>query len=1138
MTLPDSDADPSSSTYNVQIGEGSKGIVIGNHAVVQQFYGVPAEPEVGLIAAEKRERFLRALLADHSSFMHGLLDNFVGREQELAEIRQRIAEKQQTGGYVTITGLAGQGKSSIIAKLVDIYQQEGGSEKLAFHFIPFNPGPDHQVGLLRKLMARLILKYNLSDLYVTSESRPALRDYFPKVLGELAAQGGQEVIFIDGLDQLEAEHSGERDLSFLPNNPPPGVVFVLSTRPNDTLKPLELLKPRYEYQLPVLSLEDFERILHHRNVQLERGLAGRFYAAMQGNALYLDLLAKELADQGTTDPEVLIKQVADNPDHLFSLTMTRLKRQPGEWREVIKPVLGVLLVAQEPLGVRHIRQILGVDDDRLRDGMERLGGLIIRDWQQRYSLFHLKLSEYLRQDEQRSDKEYIFASDVEEGWHKRVADWCEQGNLATIWEDVKHDAVEQQRRKYARQHYMTHLYRANEWQRLFEVLDTVQYGKARIDDDPSMRSYAQDLDLGRQAASWEGWTLEEGMALLPRLWRYTLLRSSLNGRADQYPLAVFQLLILLNRKQEAAGLAELLTDSARKVQALLQIAEQLRGQSDQEKEWLALLHRAGEIARTIKDSKERAEALAHLGSALAQAQQWEQAHAVIGTIENIPRRAEALVDLGSALAQAQQWEQAHAVIGTIEDSYNRAKALGDLAREMAQAQQWEQAHAVIGTIEDSYNRAWALAHLAREMAQAQQWEQAQAIIGRIKESSRRAWALAHLAGEMAQAQQWEQAHAVWKRAQAVISTIEERYEYDSYDYEYQASYNRAEALAHLAGRMAQAQQWEQAQAVINTIEDSYNRAKALVDLGTALAQAQQWEQAHAVIGTIEDSSLRAKALGDLAREMAQAQQWEQAQAIIGRIKESSRRAWALAHLAGEMAQAQQWEQAHAVIGMIEESSRRAEALAHLGTALAQAQQWEQAHAVWKQVQAVIGTIKDSYNRAEALAHLGSALAQAQQWEQAQAVWAQAQAVISTIEDSYNRARALAHLGSALAQQWEQAHAVIGTIENIPRRAEALAHLAGEMAQAQQWGQAQVGIAMKDVSAERAKALVDLARKMADAGEYEALLHVIHHSWRLVDKRKHTLDLFPMAICFIPHNPELGLALHDAFSWVDNFFLKR
>ena len=243
---------------------------------------------------------------------------------------------------------------------------------------------------------------------------------------------------------------------------------------------------------------------------------------MQGNALFLDLLGKELAARGTAPPEKLVKQLAHNPEHLFSLAMTRLKRQHIEWREVIKPILGVLLVAQEPLGVRQIRQILGVDDDRLRAGLERLGGLIVRDWQQRYSLFHLKLYEYLRQDEQRPAKEYIFATDEEEGWHKRLAQWCEGTHLPTIWQDIRRDPTEQRRREYARQHYLTHLYYAGERQHLFEVLDTIQYGKAKIRDDPSTRFYAHDLDLGRQATAWEEWTVEEGIALLPRLWQYTL----------------------------------------------------------------------------------------------------------------------------------------------------------------------------------------------------------------------------------------------------------------------------------------------------------------------------------------------------------------------------------------------------------------------------------------------------------------------------------------------------------------------------------------------------------------------------------------------------------------------------------------
>src|SRR5260370_9353947 len=95
-----------------------------------------------------------------------------------------------TGGYITITAQAGQGKSSVIAELVHEY----GPEKTAYHFIPFNPGPDYQVSLLRDVMARLILKYNLSDLYVASEGRSTLPAYFPRVLAQVAAYRGDSDI--------------------------------------------------------------------------------------------------------------------------------------------------------------------------------------------------------------------------------------------------------------------------------------------------------------------------------------------------------------------------------------------------------------------------------------------------------------------------------------------------------------------------------------------------------------------------------------------------------------------------------------------------------------------------------------------------------------------------------------------------------------------------------------------------------------------------------------------------------------------------------------------------------------------------------------------------------------------------------
>jgi hypothetical protein len=106
---------------------------------------------------------------------------------------------------------------------------------------------------------------------------------------------------------------------------------------------------------------------------------------------------------------------------------------------------------------------------------------------------------------------------------------------------------------------------------------------------------------------------------------------------------------------------------------------------------------------------------------------WEAAKIEIGNIKDMDSRASSLSLLGSALAQAQQWEQAQVVIDMIEDrdsaSRNQAWALRDLGGEFARAQQWEQAQAVRDKIEDSEYQAEVLIILAKEMVLAGQYEQ-------------------------------------------------------------------------------------------------------------------------------------------------------------------------------------------------------------------------------------------------------------------------------------------------------------------------------------------------------------------------------------------------------------------------------
>lgn len=866
-----------------------------------------------------REQQLEIMIADHSSFINDRLNSFVGRTRELAKIQQDIADKLPTGGYVTITGQAGEGKSSIIAKLVSAY----GAEQTACHFITFNPGPDHQVGLLRNLMARLIKKYRLPDIYIVgvSESRAVLRDFFIKVLQEIADRGGKEVIFIDGLDQLEEEWNGLRDLSFLPNNLPPGIVIVLGTRPNDTLRPLALLKPHHEYKLPNLSRDDFDLILEHRQVILEAALADRFYQAVQANALYLDLVAKELqssledGDDTISDPTTFIKQLTDNPEQIFSLSMNRLKRASDEWYSIIKPILGLLLVVREPLGLRHIKQIIGEDEDRLKDGMKRLGGLVSEDWQRRYSLFHLKLYDFLRQDEDHPTEDFIFSTEEEKRWHKTIVQWCERGNLSIIWEHEPYDIAEQGRRNYARQHYITHLYRLGsldeskaEWLHLFSVLNEGQYGRSKNRYlDPSMRAYALDLDLGRQAAAWDGWTLRDGIKQLPHLWRYSLLRCSLTSRADQYPVVAFHLLMLLKRKQEALDIAALQTKPEVKAEALLEIARLIEEPSEQ----LSIIFQACEVAEVVHDEQAQiylaqklaqvvariaqrdyveqiinalrqphflAETLEHLGLVYVQNQQWDQAETISKRVGNKQAKDKILSSQCGVLVQKACWEEALEIAEQIQDEYLHSQCLCEIGQYLIQKQQYDQHTKLLPLIKDNYwlTYSWlclgkALAHTQKHLETEQAWSNAERLNTRVTFPIQRVRIWCYLAGAWQEIGQEKRAERALASAKKLI-------------YDLKGGSQQAEARCELVRGMVRMRRWEAAKQTVLQIRLRKEKIKAWRILRMDLLQEKQWDVAENLIPEIQASEGKSEALYDLGATLAQSRCWTDARRIIEQLK--------------------------------------------------------------------------------------------------------------------------------------------------------------------------------------------------------------------------------------------------------------
>ncbi len=1129
----------------------------------------------------EREQLLRFMFADHSGFLHDRLESFVGRENELTEVLQRIDALLPTGGYLTITGQAGQGKSSMIAKLVDYAAREQHSfDRVAFHFIPLTPPPDYQVALLRNLMSRLILKYELSELFLASESRAALSEGFPRVLKEVAVKSGKEIIFIDGLDQLQADQqTGQRDLSFLPQgpgNPPQGIVFVLGTRPNDTLRPLELLKPYPEYALPHLSRDDFDYILQHRGVILEHTLADRFHESLDKNALYLDLVAKELAvrhDITNQEVEKIVQQIADDPENLFSLTIDRLRRQETLWIGVIKPVLGLLLVSNEPLIREHLKSLLNldstkkIDGEQLNRGLERLGGLIVIDDKHRYSLFHLKFREYLHQDSQRPNKKYIFDGEDEQHLIRRFIAWCEQGGIAHIWDDTRSDFIEQGRRCYARLHYITHLYRADDWNKLFGALDESSYGKAKVQYDTSTRTYALDLNLGRLATVSANWNRNKKFQYLPRLWQYTLLYCTLTTRADSYPAIIFRLMPLLKQEAKALGLAELLTDPARKAQVFLFITSYMLMQPGRELEAAQLLFRTEQMIISISNMKSKVEKLTELGRELAQAQRWQQAERVFLSLPVEWRKVEALTELGRTLIQAQQWQEAERVISSLSDNKYKVRELICLGIALAQEQNqqeakriWKQAKRVIHTLSDEGSKVEALTELGRVLAQAQLWQEAEQIwqetermIYTLPDKQSKEISFTHLGAALAQAQ-------LWHEAERVIHLITN----DEY---------KVQALAELGTVLTQAQLWHEAERiwqqvewVFDSISDEESKDRALTTLGGALAKAQLWHEAERVISSIFDEESKDRAMTDLAIQLTHAQFWQEAEQVIYSLSYKQSEIKAMEELRRTLAQVQEWQEAERVIHSIPDKWRKVEALTELGLALFQAQHWQNAKRIWQETERVIYTLSDEESKVMALTKLGLALVQAQYWQEANRIWQDIEKMILTPYREENKDDALYELGTALtqAQQWREAERVIRSISNEENKVQALTELGRALTQAQQWQEAERVILSLPNGENKTEVLTELWNALAKKHywrEAERVIHtlfneqqraeilsytpnksgeddyaesLIQREWLRVTSRDEALTLFPLVCGLIPNNPDIGVELFNAFAWVDSF----
>ncbi|ABX07895.1 TPR repeat-containing protein (plasmid) [Herpetosiphon aurantiacus DSM 785] len=1024
-----------------------------------QLWGYRTPQPVDPLTQRDRERITKAAQQIESDRLLNLrLQGFVGRVNELAAMREHIEAMRPTGGYVLIKAAAGEGKSSSIAKLI----QEAGIAQTPHHFIALTTGRDYQLGLLRAVVAQLILKHNLTVSYFPEESYPAMKGEFARILDDLSKQGIQETIYLDGLDQLQPERDGSRDLSFLPPQPPPGIVIVLGSRPDETLKPLEILH-RVDYALPPLSEGDALALWRSVQPAVADSLLHDLYTALKGNALFVYLAADTMRDQSVVDATSLIRRIEQNPHNLFGITLERIKnRSEHRWPTIWKPMLALLLVAQEPLRLDVLGDLLEHDHDTMQDAVWVLGGLVSQGIDQRVALHHLLFRDFLAAS--------VFNDREVKRWHQRLADWCAQ-DVDAIWADHP-DTMEQARRIYARYHYIIHLALAENWTTLWQVLDTGDYGEQKTRFDPSTRLYALDLDRGRESAITAGRSTEEHIQNLPRLWKYSLLRTSLTSRVDQWPDEVFEVLAIVGRTHEALERIELLSSNENQISCWLRIlpwcdnkqqhllvmrldevcrhlsgfdkkmdairaianAAATHGQREQA---LAILTTAVSIAHSIDHPYYRSDALATIAKDTATYGQREQALAILTTAASIAHsiddpsdKSAALATIAIAAATLGQREQALAILTTavsiahsIDDPYEKSDALATIAIAAATLGQREQALAILATavsiahsIDHPYYRSDALATIAKDTATYGAIDQALSIAHSIDNPYYRSDALATIANAAATHGQREQALAILTTAVSIAQSID--------------GFNKSAVLATFANAAATYGAIDQALSIAHSI-DGLNRSDALATVAKGIATYGAIDQALSIAHSIDHPYYRSDALATIANAAATHGQREQALAIlttavsIAQSIDGFNKSAVLATFAKDTATYGAIDQALSIAHSIDHPLQRRDVLLIIAATAATHGQQEQALAILATAVSIAHSIDDPSHKSAVLETIAKDTA-------TYGAIDHAVSITQSIDSPYHKSKALASIANAAATlgQREQALAILTTAVSI------------------------------------------------------------------------------------------------------------
>jgi hypothetical protein len=302
-----------------------------------------------------------------------------------------------------------------------------------------------------------------------------------------------------------------------------------------------------------------------------------------------------------------------------------------------------------------------------------------------------------------------------------------------------------------------------------------------------------------------------------------------------------------------------------------------------------------------------------LVTAQGNAEAWEEALATAMAIGDEVRRNQVLTRIALDQRDAGWHQEALATANGISDAQNRYLAWGQLADAHARDGRKAQAREILqialdaaGSIPDETQRHEALGSLVSALAQVGWDDIARDIVLRYPDSEQRDEGLALIALVQTYRASWEEARetaqqihgedrrqrmqalALWQQTrEGPIHELLERAS-NLPDPE-----RRSQALAHLAGRLAESGQTDQARELlrvaVTTVQEQVDPERhpaVFADLATSMGLRGFWKEARETADRVEPGCLRDSALRAIAGNQARAGSWSESLATLAAVEDS------------------------------------------------------------------------------------------------------------------------------------------------------------------------------------------------------------------------------------------------------------